>query len=109
MLKNEADVLLAFGEKYDYLSEEDILLIYGKAVGAYLDIAFPFSHEIACIPKSRPRAWQWVFDCMEEIAAREGVSGLTSYSENGLSMTWDSSQISSDLKGRIVGKVGVPR
>lgn len=107
MLKDENEVIESFKVAYPYLQEEEYKVIYGRALVAYLDLAFPYDTNLVEVPKSRPRAYQWIYDCMVEIIERDGASSLTGYSENGLSMSWDSSQISSGLRSRIVGKVGV--
>lgn len=106
MLSNERDVVTMFHRKYPHISMTDCDAILVRAVGAFLDLTFPFQRDIACIPKSMPRAWSWVYDCMLEITEREGVTSMTGYSENGISMTWDSSQISNGLRNRIVPMVG---
>lgn len=109
MLSNERDVTVMFYRKYPHINMIDCETILLRAITAFLDLTFPFQREISCIPKSMPRAWGWVYDCMLEIAEREGVTSMTSYSENGLSMTWDNSQISNGLRSRIVPMVGALR
>lgn len=97
-----------FAMKYDYLSADEIDDIYNQALNTYLDLAFPLHYDITAIPASRPRAYQWVKDCMNEIVERNGVTA-TSYSENGLSYTWSTDMVSDVLRRRIgapLGRVG---
>lgn len=108
MLKDESEVISTFMASYKYLDRSEAEIMYQKALGAYLDLAFPFQQNVVDVPSDRPRAYQWIYDCMVEILERDGASTLTGYSENGLSMTWDSSQISDGLRRRVVGRVGVP-
>lgn len=109
MLSCEQNVIEAFGKAYPYLQDTEVSAMYNKALNTYLDLAFPFDTTIIDVPKSRPRAYQWIYDCMVEILERDGASSFVGYSENGLSMSWDSTQISNGLLNRIVGKVGVPQ
>ena len=66
-----------FKNEHDYLSEDEVDRLYNKALGIYLDISFPYAHEIVAIPENRPRAVGWVRDCMQEILERNG--GLMLY------------------------------
>lgn len=104
---NEAEVKTAFRKKYDYLNANEIDITYQTAIQTYLDIAFPFDASITKIPEDRPRAYAWVYDCMCEIIEKSGCSSMTSYSENGLSISWDSTGVSKGLKKRITPRAGV--
>ena len=44
----------------------------------------------------------WILKCMLEIHDKKGFNGVTGYSENGLSITWDSSQISKELRNELM-------
>lgn len=44
----------------------------------------------------------WILRCMIEIHEREGVNGVTGYRENGLQITFDSSQLSNGLLREVV-------
>lgn len=87
--------------KYDYMSISELEDIYEKAVNTYLDLTYPLHYEITEIPDDKPRAKAWIKDCMEEIIERNGIT-TTSYSENGMSITWSSDMISDILRTRIV-------
>lgn len=104
---NEAEVKYAFKQKFDYFTADEVNNLFDVAVKTYLDNAFPFHPEMIAIPKDHPRAWAWVYECMGEIVERNGCSSMTSYSENGLSISWDSSGVSKTLLNRIMPRVGV--
>jgi len=95
-----------FKTEYSYLSIDEVERLYQKALGFYCDIAYPFDHTIVLIPETRPRAVQWVRDCMVEILERNGCSSLVAYSENGMSMDFGVSEISAGLRSRLVPCVG---
>lgn len=97
-----------FKEQYDYLQDNEVDGLYDKALSLYLDLAFPFDHDIIAIPETRARAVGWVRDCMIEILDRNGygIGSAKSYSENGLSISFDSSCLSNTLKSRIMPTAG---
>lgn len=90
-----------FKKKFDYLSIDELEDFYNQALNTYLDLAYPFDQTIIDIPKDRPRALQWVHDCMKEIIDRNGITA-TSYKENGLSFTWSTDMVSDVLRKRII-------
>ncbi len=106
MLKNEAETRRAFSQKYDYLNDGEVKLIYDKALATYLEKAFPFDHSYTSVPVDRPRGYQWIFNCMEEIIERNGCSSMTKYAENGLTLEWDSTGVSVGLLAQLVPKAG---
>ena len=108
-MTSEYEVKAAFQTQYDYLGCTEIEQIYATALNTYLDLAFPLQHDVVNVPVNRPRAWQWIYDCMVEILERSGCSSMTAYSENGLSISWDNTGLSNSLRGRIIPMVGVPR
>lgn len=109
MFMNQKDVISAFVQKYSYLEYDEVLDIYSSALCTYIDLTYPFEPNMFEVPENNPRIYQWIYDCMNEIVERNGVSSLTAYSENGMSWTWDSSGISEGLRKRIVPKCGVPK
>ena len=103
---SEIPIVNEFKKEFDYLSLAEIEGIYSRALNTYLDLAFPFNYDIVDIPKDRPRAAQWVKDCMREIVDRNGISAL-SYKENGLSYTWSTDMVSNALRQRVIPLAGV--
>lgn len=107
--RSEIDIVNDFIKKYDYMEIEELEDIYDTAVNTYLDLTYPFKQDITEIPVDvRPRAKRWVKDCMREIIDRSGITA-TSYSENGVSITWSTDMVSDALRRRIVPCVGVVR
>ena len=106
-MTSRLEVLSRFKNKYDYLSSTEIDALYDVAKTTYLDLAFPFEQDITDVPSDRPRAYTWIYDCMGEILERSGCSSMTSYSENGLSISWDRTGVSNGLLSRVTPKVGV--
>ncbi|MBO4733087.1 MAG: hypothetical protein J5662_01290 [Clostridia bacterium] len=106
-MRNEFETKEAFQSAYNYVLNEDIETLYSIAEKAYLDRAFPFAPEITSIPENRPRAYDWIYECMREIAEKSGCSAMTHYSENGISITWDKSGISQGLLNRITPQAGI--
>lgn len=94
-----------FMEEHSYLTDDEVDRLIDKATGIYLDLSFPFDHSIEAIPENRPRAVQWVRDCMQEILDRNGINAR-SYSENGLTIIYDSTMISNGLRNRLTPKAG---
>ena len=106
-MRSESEVKAVFRTKYGYLTSTEVNAVYDTALNTYLEMAFPFEPTLTTIPADRPRAWTWVYDCMNEIMERSGCSSMTEYSENGLSIKWDRAGISKGLLSRITPKVGV--
>ena len=94
-----------FRYENEYLSAEEVDRLYDRAVGIYLDITFPYSHDIVEIPEDRPRDVQWVRDCMTEILERSGTNAR-SYSENGLTIIYDATMLSNGLRSRLTPNAG---
>ncbi len=103
---SEAAVKAKFREKYPYVSEGEIDKIYNTALGTYLDLSYPFEESLIEVPATKPRAYIWIRDCMDEIMERNGITA-TSYSENGLSYEWDNEMISDILRRRLIGKAKI--
>lgn len=100
---NKDEIMSRFESKYE-IDQEDLCSLYLQAKNAYLEAAFPFEHSITEIPENRPRAWQIVYECMEYIYERTGYSACTGYSENGVSIKWDTGGVSSFLTKKIMPK-----
>lgn len=106
-MQNEFEVKEAFCATYNFVPTEDVDTLYSIAEKTYLDKAFPFEPDITTIPENRPRAYDWVYECMKEIADKSGCSSMTHYSENGISITWDKSGVSQGLLNRVTPKAGI--
>ena len=77
---------------------------YEQAKTTLLDAVFPFRFDVVEIPENMPRLERWVYDCAVEILAINNIADgipLTAYNENGISMQWDSSMMSENLRKRL--------
>jgi len=88
---------LGFRAKYNYLSEDEVEELYEKALMIYLELQYPLHKTVHTIPERNLRGITWIKMCMQEILERSGVSSAVAYSENGLSIRYDSSVVSSTL------------
>lgn len=105
-LKDE--IVFNFSQKYPYLDQGEVEAIFFKAKSIYLSLSFPYHHEITEIPSDRPDAYRLIWMIMDEILERNGCSSAISYSENGLSITFNGDGLSSFLQSMIKGKCKAP-
>lgn len=98
-------------QKYNYLSDADVDAIYDVALADYVFLRYPSEN-------SRPKVEnvkidffvsQWIYKRMDDIVQREGISSLTSYSENGLKYSFAGTDIDPQLVSQIMPKAGIPR
>jgi len=74
----------------------------------YLELVYPYNPEIEELPNDRAKNWQT--KCAIEMYNNMGDEKVISYSENGLSETYDKSGISQDLLNELPPpKAGVPK
>lgn len=108
--KKLQDVQARFAAKYGYLSAEEVESIYRLALGVYLATLYPYEPSRTEFPEDRARDVYWIELAMQQIVERSGASSAVAYSENGLSIQFDSSfLVSKDLRRLITPNVGVPK
>ena len=74
----------------------------------YLRLVYPYNPEIEELPNDRAKSWQT--KCAIEMYNLIGNENVTSYSENGLSESYEKAGISKDLLNELPpSKAGVPR
>lgn len=96
------------GNSNDTTKDEIFLDKLNDAKVLALNTLYPYNDEIDTLPNNvRLRNWQ-VRCAIELYNAMERV-GVQTYSENGLSVSFLSSLISSSLMNEIIPKAGVPR
>lgn len=101
-----------FKRNYSYLTTSDVEDIYETALGIYLSLKFPLHNNVVDIPENNIRDINWIRLCMKEILERSGASSAVAYSENGLSIQYDNSMLSSTLMSMLItpmAKIGVIR
>ena len=98
------DYIKYFSRKYPYIQEEDIIIYEEGAKEVLLHLLFKSSTKIT----NKQKSWafesykMWIARCMQEFIERDGNTSALHYSENGLSITFDSTQLSSTLINEIV-------
>lgn len=100
---------LAILENYTDTSKDDIFTDkLEDAKNKYLELVYPFNPEIEDLPNDRAKSWQT--RCAIELYNQIGNENVTSYSENGLSESYDKAGISQDLLNELPPpKAGVPK
>ena len=79
-----------------------------SAKNRYLNLVYPFDRDIAELTDDRARSWQT--DCAIELYNLDGDENLTSYSENGLSESYEKAGLSNGLLSQLPpAKAGVPK
>lgn len=93
---------IAFGDETTYDKVIERLLDDSKYIG--LSLRFPYDDYAE---RELPKKYNnWQLRCAEELYTLMGSSGVTSYSENGLSWTRDSSYLNKSLTNEIEALVG---
>ena len=89
-------------------SKDDIFKIkLEDAKYEYLRLVYPFNPEIEELPNDRAKNWQT--KCAIELYNNIGNEGIISYSENGLSESYEKSGLSKDLLNELPpARAGVP-
>lgn len=97
--------------KYPYLQPNEVDDCFNVALANFMSIRYPYKN-------SRPKMenlemdfveCNWVYERMEDILSRAGVTNLVAYKENGISFTFAGSNIDPTLVSRIMPKGSVPK
>lgn len=95
------------GNSSDTSEDETFKRMLKKAKNRYLNLVYPFDRTITELPDDRARNWQT--DCAIELYNLDGNENLTSYSENGLSESYEKAGLSDGLLSQLPpAKAGVP-
>ena len=98
--------------QYDYLSDDEVNMLYNLAFSDYVAIKYPFQGgnrpEITDIVLDFADT-QWVYKRMLDILGRAGGISLTAYRENNLNLTYGASYIDPELYSLLTPNAGVPR
>ena len=103
------EVVDYYKRKYSFMDDEDIEIMYDCAYDIMLNLRYP-TQDIFEIPENFLRKHRtWIFRCIQEHIDKEGMGNATSYSENGVSITFDKSGLSKDILSEItpLAKIGV--
>lgn len=99
-----------YKRKYSFFEKEKIEIMYDCAYDIMLNLRYPTQEDIYEIPETFLRKHRtWIFRCIQDHIDKEGMGNAISYSENGVSFTFDKSGISRDLISEItpIAKIGV--
>lgn len=78
-----------------------------RAKQRYLNLVYPFNKEITELPNDRAREWQT--ECAIELYKLAGDENITSWSENGVSESYERAGLSQGLLSELPpAKAGVP-
>lgn len=84
-------------------TDEDMEVLYDRAVSMFLYYRFPFNTEITEIPEEElKRNSIWLLDYMEWYIKWAGISNMIGYSENGVSWKFDKAGTPQELIDRLV-------
>lgn len=95
-----------FIRKYEYMTYEDLYLLYDMAEDMFFNLKYPFDYDIDDSTKEleMKKHPTWCLRCMQEIIDKNGLTNVVGYSENGVSIKFDKSGLSQALTDEIVAK-----
>lgn len=84
------------GDTEDDSEDDKFMSLLEDAKNIYLDLVYPYHHDILELPNTRARNWQ-VRCAIELYYLGDDSSNVISYSENGLSEKYEKAGLSKDL------------
>lgn len=108
MIYNRETIILYFKNKYNHIREVDFEIMYDCAYDVMLNLRYP-TQNITEIPKDyMDKHKTWILRAMQEHIDKEGMTNVLSYSENGVSVTFDKTGLSKELVNEItpLAKIG---
>lgn len=91
-------------------SQDVVFKVYlNNAKAVVLNTLFPFDKSIDDIDEENFRLRNWQVRCAIELYKSSDRNGVQTYSENGFSVTYLTSLISSSLLAELVPKAGCPK
>jgi hypothetical protein len=109
MNKAIQDMISRFHTEHDYLTSGEMNRIYRYALGIYLTKAFPYDKSITEFPDKCTRDIYIVELLMQDLLERNGCTSAVSYTENGLSIDYDTSLVSQEILKLITPQAGIPK
>ena len=103
-------IKLQVGQKYDYLSQDEIDTCFDLALSDFVRLTYPSTNNRPSVDKINIDFYtaQWVYARMLDILGRAGGTSVTAYKENGISFTYAASYIDPSLVAQIMPKASVP-
>ena len=96
------------GNTTDTTKDEIFIIMLNNAKVVALNTLYPYNQEIEELPNNI-RLNNWQTRCAIELYKKMGTTNVQSYSENGLSVTFLTGLISTNLMNELIPKAGVPR
>lgn len=98
-----------FHKKYPHILMEELGVIEGRAKEILIHLLFKSSNSVS--ESQREYAYEhykyWIYSCIQEMIDRLGIGSAIAYSENGISVKFETAQLSNELKNEIVPFIGV--
>lgn len=97
-------IIQYFKSKYRAISDLDFEIMYDCAYDIMRSLRYPYNNEITEIPDDYMKSHRtWIFRAIQEHLDKEGIPmNVTSYYENGVSITFDKTGLSKDLISEIM-------
>ena len=105
------DIKVRVKVAYDWLSDEEIDTCYKMALSDFVAIKYPSDNNRPSVDNVVLDFFtaEWIYKRIVDILGRAGGISVTSYKENGLSLTYAGSYIDPQLVAQIMPKASVPR
>ena len=103
------NVINYYKNKYKYMTDEDLEIMYDCAYDIMLNLRYPVHNNIEELPKEYLRKHRtWIFRAIQSHIDKEGMTNALSYRENGVTITFDKTGLPKDLVNEIVpmAKIG---
>lgn len=98
------------GDITDDTADEVFKLKLDDAEIVALNTLYPYDlTKTKIVPENNKRLANWQTRCAIELYRKMGSTNVQSYSENGLSVTYLTGLISSELLNELVPKAGIPK
>ena len=103
------DYATYFSTKYTYISSADLTLLENRAKEILVHLLFPAKKVITQSDKDYAYSEYeyWIASCIQEMIERMGITSVVAYSENGISIRFSASQLSSELRNEVVPFAGI--
>ena len=96
------------GNSTDTTLDEVFKLKLEDAEIVALNALYPFDEKVTSLP-NEPRIKNWQTRCAIQLYKKMGTTNVQSYSENGLSVTFLTGLLPTELMNEIIPKAGVPK
>lgn len=97
------------GNLTDSTKDEVFKLKLGDAEIVALNTLYPYDFTKISIDKTNKRLANWQVRCAIELYNKIGTTNISQYSENGLSVSYITGLISTELMNELLPNVGVPK